>query len=127
MKQPWTDRSRYTDRDNRRKLRIPAKIAIRVSGIGPDNRYFIEKTETIDVSYGGCSFLIQVPLPSGQVVNIRPLLAGSTAPQGKRALFRISWQKKTECGYRTGAFQLQPYNFWGVEFPSGFTADLTTV
>ena len=107
-----------------RKRRVPKRIPIRISGAGPNDTYFTEKSETVNISYDGCCFLTYLALPPGTVIAIRVAEKNMDMEEGgKRGLFRMLWQKKIQGGFQTGAREILPHNLWNLdelsEVPAG--------
>lgn len=112
----WRDWQTGPGKTTGRRKRLPVRIPIRISGVGPDDTYFGEKSETVDVSFDGCCFMAHKALPQGIIVAIRVMGdAKGTEENGKRGLFRLVWQKKVAGGFTTGARELLPHNLWDID------------
>lgn len=121
----WRDWQTGRAKNAGRRKRLHVKIPVRISGVGPDDAYFAEKSETVDVSFNGCCFMTKLPLPQGTIVAIRVSSGKQVIEEiSKRGLFRIVWQQKVQGGFKTGARELLPHNLWDIDQLSDMKADL---
>jgi hypothetical protein len=100
----------------RREPRIHLNVPIEVSGFDSCERFFTERTSTLDVSDSGCKFRLSSQVKKDSVVAIRVLRGlHGPEPDSRTVLFRIAWVERVEHHWIAGAEKLQPVQLW----PSG--------
>jgi hypothetical protein len=85
-----------------------------LSGTDADGFNFAEETETLTVSKQGLSARTTYNLALGQELSIR------TKDKNRVAQFQVVWAGRpgTPNEGRVGMEWLEPYRFWGIQFPS---------
>jgi hypothetical protein len=100
--------------ERRRKVRVPHRARIVLSGVDADGFNFAEETETVCVSKYGLSVRTSYNLALGQELSIR------TKDKNRVAQFQVVWtgQPGTPGDGRVGMEWVEPFRFWGIQFPA---------
>jgi hypothetical protein len=94
----------------RRSSRVPVKVPVRVTSLGP-NAQFSEICETLEVSAHGCALRFPVKLDAGNALRLH-------SRGGRQATAYVVFCQPMGSdgqGFRLGARLDQPENFWGLE------------
>ena len=100
--------------ERRRRVRVPHRARVVLSGVDADGFNFAEETETVCVSKYGLSVRTSYNLALGQELAIR------TKDQNRVAQFQVVWSGKpgTPSDGRIGMEWVEPVRFWGIQFPA---------
>jgi len=113
----WSPLRTLASLDRRSEKRHTLVFPIRVHGFDRDNQYFTQKTFTLDVSPGGCRFVLDTEVQRGSVVAVSPFPRSTGDAQMHKALYEVMWVEATNDGWEVGARSLDRKNIWGVTFP----------
>jgi PilZ domain len=106
--------------ERRRSKRIPLSFPIEVSGTDRTGRSFHDQAMTSDVSEQGCSFNLLREVAPGALLEIRIFNPrGESSHEGKPLTYQVVWIEPSPVGWVVGVAQLEPGNFWHINFPSG--------
>jgi hypothetical protein len=102
------------DAERRRQSRVPHRARIVLSGVDSEGFSFAEETETVSVSKSGLAVRTSYSLPLGQELSVR------TKEKGQVAQFQVVWAGKpgTPGDGCVGMEWVEPYRFWGIQFPA---------
>jgi hypothetical protein len=105
----------------RRPQRIALQFAIEVCGFDRCGRYFTERSETCNVSAGGCKFHLRTEVEREAVVALRVIerfeRGGSNAAP---VLFQVAHMERESSGWSLGAMKLRADDFWPMQMaPAG--------
>ncbi|MFZ3215595.1 MAG: hypothetical protein WA192_05995 [Candidatus Acidiferrales bacterium] len=99
-----------------RQERFDLPFAIEVCGFDRCGRFFSERTETCDVSDGGCKFFLRTEMDRDGIVALRVL--GRSRLRGNDSapvLFQIARMERHATGWTAGAFKLQRQDVWRMQ------------
>ena len=98
---------------SQRLERIARKLSIEVCGFDRCGRFFTERSETCDVSDGGCKFYLRTEVEREAVVALRVIerydQRGSDAAP---VLFQVAHIERESSGWTLGALKLRPDDSW---------------
>jgi len=105
----------------RRPERIALQFAIEVCGFDRCGRFFTERSETCNVSAGGCKFYLRTEVEREAVVALRVIerleRGGSNAAP---VLFQVAHMERESSGWTLGALKLRAEDWWPVRLaPAG--------
>lgn len=114
----WEELGIQASQDRRREPRLPLSVAIEVSGLDLEGKFFCERTRTVDVSESGCSFQLKNGVERGSIVAIR---VNTTSTKDEVAnkrpfLYQVARSEKQSEGWVIGAAKLQRESIWLVVF-----------
>jgi len=113
----WSPLQTLASLDRRGEKRLALVFTVRVHGFDCENHYFSQRTFTLDVSVGGCRFVLATKVQRGSVVavSIVPRDAVNAPPQ--KSLYEVMWVEASDDGWEVGARSMDRKNIWGVTFP----------
>ena len=115
---PWEEFTAEAQKDRRREPRLNLPYAVEVYGFDHAGQYFTERTETRNVSAGGCMFdLKRRPEAQGVLAIRRVARDGSRPAEHKPVLFLVCWTQKAGRHWTIGASKLQSGDMWGLSMP----------
>ncbi len=105
----------------RRPERIALQFAIEVCGFDRCGRFFTERSETCNVSAGGCKFYLRTEVDREAVVALRVIerleRGGSNAAP---VLFQVAHMERESSGWTLGALKLRAEDWWPMQMaPTG--------
>ena len=108
----------------RRPERIALQFAIEVCGFDRCGRFFTERSETCNVSAGGCKFYLRTEVEREAVVALRVIerfeRGGSN---GAPVLFQVAHMERESSGWSLGALKLRAEDWWPMQMaPAGGAA-----
>jgi hypothetical protein len=93
--------------------RIAAQFSIEVCGFDRCGRFFTERSETSDVSDGGCKFYLRTEVEREAVVALRVIERYDQRGNGAAAvLFQVAQMERGSNGWTLGALKLRPEESW---------------
>jgi hypothetical protein len=100
----------------RRPERIALQFAIEVCGFDRCGRYFTERSETSNVSVGGCKFYLRTEVDREAVVALRVIerydhRGNDAAP----VLFQVAHIERESGGWTLGALKLRAEDLWPMQ------------
>jgi hypothetical protein len=100
----------------RRPKRIAAQLAIEVCGFDRCGRFFTERSETSNVSVGGCKFYLRTEVEREAVVALRVIerfeqRGNNAAP----VLFQVARMERQSSGWILGAWKLRAEDLWPMQ------------
>jgi hypothetical protein len=100
----------------RRPERIALQFAIEVCGFDRCGRFFTERSETCNVSAGGCKFYLRTEVDREAVVALRVIerfeRGGSNAAP---VLFQVAHMQRESSGWTLGALKLRAEDWWPMQ------------
>jgi hypothetical protein len=98
---------------SQRPERIASQLSIEVCGFDRCGRFFTERSETCDVSDGGCKFYLRTEVEREAVVALRVIerserRGNAAAP----VLFQVAHMERGSSGWTLGAFKLRADDSW---------------
>lgn len=113
----WEELGIQASQDRRREPRLPLSVAIEVSGLDFDGKFFCERTKTVDVSESGCSFELKNGVERGSVVAIRVSTTTKKDVSNKKPfLYQVARSEQQRGRWVVGAAKLQHDSVWLVVF-----------
>ena len=107
-----------------RPERIALQFAIEVCGFDRCGRFFTERSETSNVSVGGCEFYLRTEVEREAVVALRVI--ERFARGGNNAapvLFQVAHMERQPSGWSLGAWKLRAEDLWPMQIaPDGSAA-----
>jgi hypothetical protein len=118
---PSDGSARLAEPAARRPERIALQFAIEVCGFDRCGRYFTERSETCNVSAGGCRFYLRTEVEREAVVALRVIErfehSGSNAAP---VLFQVAHMERESSGWTLGALKLRAEEWWPMQLaPAG--------
>jgi hypothetical protein len=111
----WDELIEEAHRDRRREPRLKLLYPIEVYGFDHAERYFRERTETLNVSAGGCMVeLKHQPEKQTVLAMLRVARDGSRSAEHRPVLFQVCWTQKLGRHWTVGASKLQADDMWGL-------------
>jgi hypothetical protein len=102
--------------DMRRHERAALQFAIEVCGFDRCGRFFTERSETCNVSDGGCKFYLRTEVDREAIVALRVIERfehrGSNAAP---VLFQVAHIERESSGWALGAMKLRADDLWPVQ------------
>jgi hypothetical protein len=109
-----------------RPERIALQFAIEVCGFDRCGRFFTERSETSNVSAGGCEFYLRTEVEREAVVALRVI--ERCAQRGNNAapvLFQVAHMERQSSGWSLGAWKLRAEDLWPMQIaPDGGAASV---
>lgn len=93
--------------------RIALQLSIEVCGFDRCGRFFTERSETCDVSDGGCKFYLRTEVEREAVVALRVI--GRRNQRGNEAapmLFQVAYMERESSGWTLRTLKLRPEDSW---------------
>lgn len=115
----WEDLGICGNQDRRSETRVVKAIPIEVTGFDVAGRFFVETTETLDISETGCAFRLTRRIERGGIVSIKALNTKSDAASSP-LMYQIARATSHGSGWTLGAAKLQPRSLWSIAFPDAF-------
>ena len=104
--------------ERRQQSRVNAKYPIEVCGFSRHGLYFTERTFTLDVSDGGCKFLLHNEVEKGSVLAIRMITRRHEQElDGRPVLFHVNWFQAQPNAWTLGVSKLQAGAAWCASMP----------
>jgi hypothetical protein len=96
-----------------RAERIALQLAIEVCGFDRCGRFFTERSETSDVSDGGCKFYLRTEVDREAVVALRVIERHDQRGNGAApVLFQVAHMERGSSGWTLGALKLRVEDSW---------------
>jgi hypothetical protein len=99
-----------------RPERIALQFAIEVCGFDRCGRFFTERSETSNVSVGGCKFYLRTEVEREAVVALRVI--ERSEQRGNNAapvLFQVAHMERQSSGWTLGAWKLRAEDLWPMQ------------
>jgi hypothetical protein len=99
-----------------RPERIALQFAIEVCGFDRCGRFFTERSETSNVSVGGCKFYLRTEVEHEAVVALRVI--ERSEQRGNNAapvLFQVAHMERQSSGWILGAWKLRAEDLWPMQ------------
>jgi len=113
----WEQLGIEANQDRRRESRIALSIPIEVTGFDTTGKFFVESTETTDISESGCGFALQHNLERGGIVAIKAATNGAQQHRRRPLLYQVARSTPESSHWIIGAAKLQPESIWLLAFP----------
>jgi hypothetical protein len=114
----WEELTAEAQRDRRCEPRLNLPYPVEVYGFDHSGRYFTERTQTRNVSAGGCMIDLKHRLDAQAVLAIRRVARdGTRSAEHKPVLFMVCWTQKSGRHWTVGASKLQSGDMWGLSMP----------
>ena len=98
---------------SQRPERTAAQFSIEVCGFDRCGRFFTERSETSDVSDGGCKFYLRTEVEREAVVALRVIERYDQRGNGAApVLFQVAQMERGSSGWTLGALKLRPEDSW---------------
>jgi len=113
----WEELGIQASQDRRHEPRLPLSVAIEVSGLDPNGKFFCQRTRTVDVSESGCSFQLKNGVERGSVVAIRVSTTAKDEVANKKPfLYQVARSERQTDSWIVGAAKLQRESIWFAVF-----------
>jgi hypothetical protein len=114
----WEELTAEAQRDRRREPRLNLPYPVEVYGFDHGGQYFTERTQTRNVSAGGCMIDLKHRPDAQAVLAIRRVgRDGTRSAKHKPVLFVVCWTQKSGRHWTVGASKLQSGDMWGLSMP----------
>ncbi len=98
---------------SQRAERFALQLSIEVSGFDRCGRFFTERSETCDISDGGCKFYLRTELEPEAVVALRVIERfGQHGNDAAPVLFQVANMERGSSGWTMGALKLRADDSW---------------
>jgi len=98
-----------------RAERFVSQLSIEVCGFDRCGRFFTERSETCDVSDGGCKFYLRTEVEREAVVALRVIERHDQRGNGAApVLFQVSHMERGSSGWTLGALKLRTEDSWPI-------------
>jgi hypothetical protein len=98
---------------SQRPQRTALRLSIEVCGFDRCGRYFTERSETCDVSDGGCKFYLRTEVDCEAVVALRVIERNDQRGNGAApVLFQVAHMERGSSGWTLGALKLRAEDSW---------------
>ena len=111
----WEDLGICGNQDRRSETRVLKAIPVEVTGFDVGGKFFVEPTETIDISETGCAFRLTRRVERGGIIAIKVMNTKSDAA-GSPMMYQIARATAHGCSWILGAAKLQPRSLWSIAF-----------
>ena len=111
----WEDLGICGNQDRRSETRVLKAIPIEVTGFDVGSRFFVERTETIDISETGCAFRLTRRVERGGIIAIKVMNTKNDAASSP-LMYQIARATPHGRGWILGAAKLQPRSLWSIAF-----------
>ena len=102
-------------RQPRREQRVPSVFRIKVCGFNRLGRFFTERTQTSNVSDGGCELSLGIEVEKNSVLALRVIERRNGCElQSHPALFQVERIVPQPRGWTLGVSKLQSVPVWGI-------------
>ena len=96
-----------------RAERFALQLSIEVCGFDRCGRFFTERSETCDVSDGGCKFYLRTEVERQAVVALRVIeRSDRRASVAAPVLFQVAHMERGSSGWTLGALKLRAEDSW---------------
>jgi hypothetical protein len=96
-----------------RAERFALQLSIEVCGFDRCGRFFTERSETSDVSDGGCKFYLRTEVDPEAVVALRVIERYDQRRNGAApVLFQVAYMERGSSGWTLGALKLRAEDSW---------------
>jgi hypothetical protein len=100
----------------RRPARLALQFAIEVCGFDRCGRFFSERSETCNVSDGGCKFYLRTEVEREAVLALRVIERYDSRGSGAApVLFRVAHIERESSGWSLGALKLRAEDLWPMQ------------
>jgi hypothetical protein len=98
---------------SQRAERFALQLSIEVCGLDRSGRFFTERSETCDVSDGGCKFYLRTEVDCEAVVALRVIERYDQRGNGATpVLFQVAHMERGSSGWTLGALKLRAEDSW---------------
>ena len=115
----WEDLGICGNQDRRSETRVLKAIPVEVTGFDVAGKFFVEPTETIDISETGCAFRLTRRVERGGIIAIKVMNTKNDAASSP-LMYQIARATAHASGWTHGAAKLQPRSLWSIAFPDAF-------
>lgn len=106
-----------------REERRPLQIPVEVCGFNLRGRFFSERSETSNVSVGGCKFCLRTQIVPDAIVALRVVSGHKRGGQGTSpVLFQVVRVERDSNQWVVGAIKLQSDELWPATFTDSHAA-----
>ena len=112
---------------SQRPERFALQLSIEVCGFDRCGRFFTERSETCDISDGGCKFYLRTELDREAVVALRVIERYDQRGNGAApVLFQVANMERGSNGWTLGALKLRAEDSWPMRrlHPPGVASSL---
>jgi hypothetical protein len=96
-----------------REERYSLEVSIEVCGFNLRGRFFTERSETSNVSDGGCNFCLRTQIAPDAIVALRVLRAHNAGGRDQPpVLFQVVRVERDSSQWKVGAIKLQSDELW---------------
>jgi hypothetical protein len=100
----------------RRPERIALQFAIEVCGFDRCGRFFTERSETCNVSAGGCKFYLRTEVDREAIVALRVIERFEHGrSNASPVLFQVAHMERESSGWTLGALKLRADDWWPMQ------------
>jgi hypothetical protein len=104
--------------NRRRERRISIDLPVNITRFDSEGNILNERTRIEDVTSVGCRFRTQAEFQRGDIVSIRPIVAGEKSQADDQPqLFEIMWAARQANIWSAGARKLEGEKLANVKFP----------
>jgi hypothetical protein len=110
---PSNGAPRLTEASTRRPPRLALQFAIEVCGFDRCGRFFTERSETSNVSDGGCRFYLRTEVDREAVLAVRVIERYDRRGSGSApVLFQVARIERESSGWTLGALKMHSEDLW---------------